>query len=243
MPSGSVTNLKRNSMGQRVKRPIQPHFHTSAVRLKNILCRSLTAASLGWLILLTACSPPTFFLESIESKDVRIRDDRILGQWIMTDPEEDFEEAGPIEVRAGRRGSYTIVAPGKYVLDDDNVYTFTGYLVSLGGRTFIDLVQADLANEEGHKMSDLPETILMHIFPFHIVGRIDLNNGSASMELLDPEWLGDYLENHPGTLEVLEEPGFIISGKEVVQAFLAERGGYWKTWETLSLTRPKGKEP
>ena len=238
--SGTVINLKRGSGSRSAKRQIQPNSHKSAVRLRNILCRVLAAASLGWLILLTACSPPTFFLQSIESKDVRIQDDRILGLWVRTDPGGDFAEVGPVEVKTGRRGSYTIIAPGKYVLDDDNVYTFKAYLVSLGGRTYIDLIQADFANEEGHKMSDLPETLLMHIFPLRVVGRIDVKGESASMELLDPEWLLDYLKDHPGALEFSEEPGFIISGKETIQVFLAQHGDDWESWDkTWIFTRPQ----
>ena len=220
-----------------VKKPIPLHSHPSTIRLTNILFRALgralTAASLGWIILLTACSPPAFFLESIESKDVRIQDDRILGLWVMTDSEEDFEEVAPVEVRVGRRGSYTIIAPGIYVFDEDedNVYTFTGHLVSLGGRTYIDMVQTEIAYKEGHKLSDLPETLLMHLVPMHVVGRLHLDDNTASLELLDSEWLSEYLEDHPGALEYRDEPALVISGKETIQAFLIERGNEWKAWD------------
>ena len=235
-----------------VKKPIPLHSHPSTIRLTNILFRALgralTAASLGWIILLTACSPPAFFLESIESKDVRIQDDRILGLWVMTDSEEDFEEVAPVEVRVGRRGSYTIIAPGIYVFDEDedNVYTFTGHLVSLGGRTYIDMVQTEIAYKEGHKLSDLPETLLMHLVPMHVVGRLHLDDNTASLELLDSEWLSEYLEDHPGALEYYDEPALVTSGKETIQAFLIERGNEWKAWdESWVFTRPEpsGKDP
>ncbi len=239
--SRSVTDLNRGLSLRRAKRPVQQRSDPPIFRFENILYRIPAAAFLGLFVLLTACSPPTYFFESIDSKDVRVRDDRILGLWVSIDPDEDFEEVGPVEVKTGRRGSYTIIAPGEYVLEDDNLYTFTGYLASLGGRTYIDLIQADVVYEKGGKMSDLPETLRMHTFPLRVVGRINLGDETTSLELLDPDWLEDYIKDHPGALEY--EEGFVFSGTEVVQAFLAERGAEWKTrGDTWVFTRPEPEE-
>lgn len=198
------------------------------------------------LVLSIGCTSPTFFLEPAESKEIRVRDDRILGRWSVGTEETDPEEEFPAWISTGRRGSYTIKCEMNLGSDDEkDLTTFKGYLFSLGGITYIDIVLEDILFQDGSTMSDLPETVLGHYLPFHLVGRIHPGSGSMTIEWLDMDWIQEYLKEHPGALELdVDELPVITSDRKTVQAFLAEHGGEWETYsdEPWVLKRPKSRE-
>lgn len=174
----------------------------------------------------------TLFLEPIESRKVRIREDTIIGRWTGEQFRAVFDEEWIVEVGGGRGGAYNITMK-KVAFEPGEIdeITFTGYLVTLGDRTWIDIVQRDALLENGHRFTELPDTLRRHLLPVHIVGRIDLESERISVEWLAAEWLDEYLEENPADLEFLEKSILVISDRETVQNFLVAHGKDWATCE------------
>lgn len=205
---------------------------TAAPRKGRVSVRVMVLVALATVIVIGGCTPVTLFLEPIESRKVRIREDTIIGRWTGEQFREAFGEEWIVEVGGGRGGAYNITMkkvafePGEF----DEI-TFTGYLVTLGDRTWIDIVQRDALLENGHRFTELPDTLRRHLLPVHIVGRIDLESERISVEWLAAEWLDEYLEENPADLEFLEKSILVISDRETVQNFLVAHGKDWATCE------------
>jgi hypothetical protein len=219
------------------KRLIQENSTPSAARQRKALIRVLNVVAIAGLVLLTGCTHPAYFLDSVGSKEVRIRDDNILGQWILP------EEPGvSLEVRAGRRGSYTFTMHDE---EESMVATVTGVLFFLEGRTYVDAVLTDITIDNVRYLVELPETVRMHTLSLHVVGRIYIGTRSLTVEWLDGEWVEDYLDDHPEAMEFLYTSHTLVitSGKETIQAFLADHGGEWATRddEPWVFKRPEPK--
>ncbi len=198
-------------------------------RKGTVTIRVMLLVVLAALVVIGGCDPVTLFLEPIESTEVRIREDAILGRWTGEQFREFFDdEEWIVEVTGGRRGSYTItMKKAAFEPGEIDEITFTGYLVTLGNRTFIDIVQKDALLKIGHRLNDLPDTIRRHTLPVHIVGRIDVEGETITVEWLSTGWLDEYLEENPVELEYLKESLLVISDRETVQNFLVAHGKEW----------------
>jgi hypothetical protein len=203
----------------------------------------MVLVALAAMVVIGGCNPVTLFLEPIESRKVRIREDSIIGQWTGEQFREFFDDDWTVEVDGGRGGAYTITMK-KMAFEPGEIdeITFTGYLVTLGERTWIDIVQRDALLEKGHRFTELPDTLRRHLLPVHIVGRIDLESERISVEWLDAEWLKEYLEGNPADLESLEESILVISDRETVQNFLIAHGKDWDTCEEPWIFERVGEE-
>ncbi len=208
---------------RRMKKLIQENSTPSAARQGKALVRVLAVVATAGLVLLAGCTNPAFFLDSVVSKEVRVRDDKILGQWIV--PEEPDVS---LEVRAGRKGSYTFTM---HLEEESIVVTGTGVLFFLEGRTYIDVVMTDITYDNVNYLVEMPQTVRMHFLSPHVVGRIYIGTRSLTVEWLDGEWIEEYLDEHPEAMEFLYTSNVLVitSGKEAVQAFLADHGGEWAT--------------
>jgi hypothetical protein len=183
---------------------------------------------LGAIAVIGGCSPMTLFLETIESSEVRIKDETFQGRWTSEQLREFFDSDWIVEISGGRRGAYTITM-NKVAFEpgDLDELTFTGYLVTLGNRTWIDLVQRDALLEKGYRFTELPDTMRRYLLPVHMVGRIDLKGETISVEWLSADWLEEYLEENSSDLEYLEDSILVISERETVQNFLAAHSMDW----------------
>ncbi len=198
-------------------------------RKGTVTIRVMLLVALATVIVIGGCTPVTLFLEPIESRKVRIREDTIIGRWTGEQFREFFDdEEWIVEVTGGRRGSYTItMKKAAFEPGEIDEITFTGYLVTLGDRTWIDIVQRDALLEKGNRFTELPATLRRHFLPVHIVGRIDVEGETITVEWLSAEWLQEYLEAHPAELEYLKESLLVISDRETVQNFLVAHGKEW----------------
>ena len=208
-------------------------------RKGRVSVRVMVLVALAAMVVIGGCTPVTFFLEPIESREVRIKEDIILGRWMSEALDEVFESEWVVEVGGGRGGAYNITMkkmafePGEF----DEI-TFTGYLVTLGNRTWIDIVQRDALLEKGHRFTELPDTLRRHLLPVHIVGRIDLEGETISVEWLAAEWLKEYLEGNPAELEFLEGQILVVSDRETAQNFLVAHEKDWATaWKPWVFER------
>jgi len=187
---------------------------------------------LGAIAVIGGCSPMTLFLETIESREVRIEEDKFLGHWTSEQLREFFDSDWIVKISGGRRGVYTITMNNvTFEPGDLDELIFTGYLVTLGNRTWIDLVQRDALLEKGYRFTELPDTIRRYLLPVHLVGRINLGIETITVEWLEGEWLQEYLEENPANLEFLEKSSLVISDTQSVQNFLVAHGKDWATCE------------
>jgi len=201
-------------------------------RKGTVTIRVMLLVVLAALVVIGGCDPVTLFLEPIESSEVRIREDAILGRWTSEGLSDFFDNDMIVAIDGGRRGAYTInISQKEFEPGDINDLIFNSYLVTLGNRTFIDIVQKDALLKIGHRLNDLPDTIRRHTLPVHIVGRIDVEGETITVEWLSAEWLQEYLEAHPAELEYLKESLLVISDRETVQNFLVAHGKEWATSE------------
>ncbi len=164
-------------------------------RKGTVTIRVMLLVVLAALVVIGGCDPVTLFLEPIESSEVRIREDAILGRWTSEGLSDFFDNDMIVAIDGGRRGAYTInISQKEFEPGDINDLIFNSYLVTLGNRTFIDIVQKDALLKIGHRLNDLPDTIRRHTLPVHIVGRIDVEGETITVEWLSTGWLDEYLE-------------------------------------------------
>jgi len=117
---------------------------------------------------------------------------------------------------------------------------FDAHLLSVDGRLYLDLFPADL---------EIPENDFYkgHLLPVHTFMRVKEIGSSLRMAPLSPEWVDQYLKDHPDAVrhEMVDDRLVLTAGPKELQAFLAaheESEGVFGEFSDLVRAKEEGGE-
>lgn len=170
-------------------------------------------------IVSAGCSSPAIFLKPVYTKDVVIYHKSLEGTWLD-------EDEILLIISPGPGKSYYF----EYGPDEDGLLLkLRSHFFELEGQLFMDVTLDD----KDLRYDRYPATLLGHLVPTHFVGLSTIENNSWTFELLNAQWIDDYLQENPGELEYNDfgDIPLIISDASDVQDFLVKHGRDWETEE------------
>lgn len=168
--------------------------------------RSLTLILLPLLLAATSC---VHSLYGAFTPETAVTDPAIEGKWSSKDANDLWEFADGID------GVYTMT-----VTDTDGLTgMFTASMFEVGGFRFLDVFPM---TEEFYHGQQNPY-YLYHFLPMHTFIRVDQIDPELVLSLMDPEWVGDYLLDHPDSVPHENADYLLLTGQaDELQHFLVE---------------------
>jgi len=179
---------------------------------------NLSGKSLLWLLIAAlftivsaGCSQPAMFLKPVYTKDVVIYHKSLEGTWLEGDE------------------TLLIISPGpgksyyfEYGFGEDYPLRLRSHFFELEGQLFMDVTLDD----KDHRYDRYTATLLGNLVPIHLLGPSTIEKDSWTFELLDWDWIDNYLQKNPGELEYInvDDLTLIITDAREVQDFLIKHG-------------------
>lgn len=167
-------------------------------------------------LIVAGCVPS---LHPIYKKGQAIFDSELVGVWDA--------ERGPVPgrwvfSRHANEASYRL----EYKRDDETEI-FRARLVKIGDQNYLDLSLSE-SNDFFDRLSDFGKS---HVLLVHTFARLNLEDDTATISFLDPQWLSKLLSKDPAALRHERRGGVVITATtEELQAFIEKHADDAAAW-------------
>ena len=144
-------------------------------------------------------------------------DPALVGVWEPRDPDKkerwDFRKAG--------EKSYKLI----HTDENDRKVKLEAHLVELGEYRFLDL------NTDEPEESNALQSLLLQ--PVHMFMKVESIEPRLKLVVMNPQWLGDHLEEHPDALKTEDPedaPAVVTASTKDLQKFVLKHADNDKAW-------------
>ena len=175
---------------------------------------------------LAGCVPS---LHPIYGPDQLAFDPGLVGAWVTADGEETWV------FTQQDQEAYRLV----YTDRDGKEGRFLVHRTDVEGAVFLDLFPREPELDAACLYKFL-------LFPVHTFLKVDRDGDTLNLAVADPDWLGDYLEEHPDALahETVNDGYLVTAGTADLRSFFSMRAREGKGFgDPMKLERKKEAEP